>query len=134
MNPGGNPNRSHDVTGLPPTLSDLDITKSQSSRWQAGQMLGEMIFKGGEPKSHDVTLTSLDITKSQSSLRPALQAPCPLRVCRWPLCRGGRPDGRQTRQGLSEGRERPRSEGRPEGGSVVDRRRKAQQDGGRGQL
>ena len=32
--PGGNPNLSHDTTGLPPTLETLGISRDQSSRWQ----------------------------------------------------------------------------------------------------
>ena len=34
MNPGGDPTPSHDVTGCPPTLSDLGIGRMASHRWQ----------------------------------------------------------------------------------------------------
>ena len=33
-NKGGNPNLSHDTTGLPPTLKQLGISRDQAARWQ----------------------------------------------------------------------------------------------------
>lgn len=48
----GNPNgqgapivRSHDETAQPPTLNDLGITKSQSSRWQSIASVPEEVFE-----------------------------------------------------------------------------------------
>ena len=43
--PAGRPsvNRSHDATDLPPTLDDIGINKTQSSRWQklAADQIGD---------------------------------------------------------------------------------------------
>lgn len=54
--PAGRPseNRLHDVTNLPPTLSDLSITKMQSARWQLVGRIPENQFESwlaGEKKA-----------------------------------------------------------------------------------
>lgn len=41
---GGRPNRSHDETGFHVKLSDIGISKSQSSRWQAIAAIPEQTF------------------------------------------------------------------------------------------
>ena len=46
-NPGGRPaeNRSHDGTGFSPKLSDMGITKNDSSRWQSIASIPEGEFE-----------------------------------------------------------------------------------------
>src|SRR5215471_14762556 len=52
--------RSHDATGGPPTLADLGITKTQSSRWQAMASVSEDAFEKhiAKVKSRGEELTS----------------------------------------------------------------------------
>lgn len=57
MHPAGRPaeNRSHDVTDLPPTLSDLGITRMQSSRWQAVARVPEEMFEDYVADAAEIT-------------------------------------------------------------------------------
>ena len=43
--PGGKSYQSHDATGKTPTLTDLGITKSQSSRWQIEASVPGPVFE-----------------------------------------------------------------------------------------
>ncbi len=62
---GGNPNLSQDVTGSPPTLSDLGIGRMQSSRWQAIADIPEETFEAhlAETVSSGKELTSAGALK-----------------------------------------------------------------------
>lgn len=62
-NVGGNPNMLQDVTGLPPTLSDLGISRFQSSRWQKEAGVPEEDFEQyvakTKAKKEEITSTGL---------------------------------------------------------------------------
>lgn len=71
---GGRPtkNQSHDATSLePPKLSDLGISKSQSSRWQAIAGLPEEDFERhiAETKDKERELTTVGILKLAQKLK-----------------------------------------------------------------
>jgi len=77
--PAGRPaeNRSHHATDFePPTLSDLGITKSQSSRWQLEAEVPETVFEQhvAEVKAAKDDLTSVGLRRVAQRLRQKKEA------------------------------------------------------------
>ena len=68
-------NRSHRATDLvtPPTLAEVGITKSQSSRWQAVAKIPEEVFEEhiAEVKASKHELTSVGVQKLTNEIRRA---------------------------------------------------------------
>jgi N6-adenosine-specific RNA methylase IME4 len=68
--PGGNPNLSHDVTGYPPSLDEIGISRKQSSRWQAIASIPEPVFEEHVARVKDSgELTSSGLLKLSKKLR-----------------------------------------------------------------